>query len=219
MKQLTCLTFVMGFLTLTAAAAVPPACMRGNQQLAINNKQVIDWKQSTRNQYHDRAFVEGKVVQLLSNRRDHMHLEIDLDPSVNDRADHIEIVYNTEFGAVPSFRPGSTAVVCGDYITSNKDSGHYKASPVGAIIHWVHMSPNTGRHEHGYLMIDGVLTGQDNPNDGNNGGGRNGRGDRNRGKRGGGSNWNQNDDSNDQGNDNFDSNYNGDLNRLFTFWK
>jgi hypothetical protein len=164
-KFLSVVFLILAVVSTSSYAAQYPECTRRGQPMEVNNRQVLDWKTSTKNQYQDRGFVVGHVVQALQSRNSHLHLEIDLDPSSNDRADHIEIVYNKEFGAIPRFSQGSEAVVCGDYITSNQETKRYKPSPVGAIIHWVHMSPNPGRHDHGFMMLDGVLTGQENPND------------------------------------------------------
>lgn len=157
------LSFVL--IAASASAANYPSCFRKTNQMQLNNQEVIEWKTTTKNQYHDRGYVVGKVVQALVDRDTHLHLEINLDPSSNDRAKHIEIVYNKEFGPIPAFHQGSEAVVCGDYITSNQATNQYPASPVGAIIHWIHMSPTPARHENGYMMLDGVETGQINPGD------------------------------------------------------
>jgi hypothetical protein len=160
---------VFGGLTVNTLAEAStgsyPICKRQNQRMNINNQQVITWKTSTKNQYLDRGFVEGQVVQALVDRGSHLHIEVNLDPSSNDRANHIELVYNKSFGKVPAFRRGSQVAACGDYITSSKDTPRYKKSPVDAIIHWIHMSPKPERHESGFLMLDGVLTGQVNPDD------------------------------------------------------
>lgn len=132
---------------------------------SINNEQVLQWKENTPSGYKARAFVEGIIVGTLVDRNSHLHLEIDLSAASNSRAEHLEVVYNKQFGEVPSYRQGSVVHACGDYITSNRRNGNYDPSPVGAIIHWIHMSPKQDRHPSGFLAIDGQVTGLVNPND------------------------------------------------------
>jgi hypothetical protein len=70
------------------------------------------------------------------------------------------VIYNEQFGAVPATRAGDQFEACGDYITSNAPSGQYPASPDGAIVHWIHQSPNPKSHDSGYLIVNGVVCGQ-----------------------------------------------------------
>lgn len=132
---------------------------------SVNNEQVLQWKESTQSGYTGRAFVQGVVVGTLVDRGSHLHLEIDLSNVSNTRSDHLEVVYNKQFGEVPTYRQGSMVQACGDYITSTQRNGGYDPSPVGAIIHWIHMSPKENRHPSGFLAIDGQVTGLVNPND------------------------------------------------------
>lgn len=146
-----------------------PECLDGGRS-PINgaiNRQVLEWKEKTQNQYHDRALIVGKLVNVLQERNSHLHLEVDIGTagSLAARNESIEIVYNKSFGEVDGFKTGSTVAACGDYITSNAKSGRYEASPVGAIIHWVHASTDPGKHAHGFLIIDGRLYGQKIPQD------------------------------------------------------
>jgi hypothetical protein len=142
-----------------------PICL-DRQQKPIegnNNDQVLYWKTHSQNQYHDRALVSGVLVGVFLDRRSHLQLDVDLDPSTAGGAlgDHIEIIYNKSFGQVGEFRPGDKVEACGDYITSTKQAGHYPPSPAGAILHWVHKSNNPGRHADGFLAIGGVVYGME----------------------------------------------------------
>lgn len=150
------------------AGAIPGLECKGkeNQNLPINNEEVLKWKESTPNQFKARAHVMGTIVGTLLDRDSHLHIEIDLNSGPQmARNEHLEVVYNKKFGEVPQYRNGMILQACGDYITATQSSGNYKPSPVGAIIHWVHMSPDPHRHAGGFLAIDGKVTGQTNPND------------------------------------------------------
>lgn len=131
----------------------------------VNNAQVLQWKENTKSGYKARAFVEGIVVATLVDRGSHLHIEIDLSNASSSRSEHLEVIYNKQFGEVPQYRQGSLVQACGDYITSTQRNGGYDPSPVGAIIHWIHMSPKPNNHPSGFLAIDGKVTGLVNPND------------------------------------------------------
>jgi hypothetical protein len=143
-----------------------PACMdEDGSPMAPNNDKVVAWKKSTPNHFLNRGFVTGKIVGVKDNGT-HFHIEIAMDGEEDDYAGHIEIVYNYDFGSIPNIPVGGTLVACGDYITSTQ-GGRYPPSPVGAIVHWVHMSPDPYRHASGFLAINGVLYGSQNPENGN----------------------------------------------------
>lgn len=139
-----------------------PACLDGPDEMRIDNQRVLDMKRTTKNQYLDRAFVEGRVARMFNDQTGHDHFSIAIGPGQQDT---IEIVYNQEFGSSPNFQIGDPIVVCGDYITANAKAGGYKPSPDGAIIHWVHFNPGTRsgseRHEHGFIMFGADLVGFD----------------------------------------------------------
>ncbi|MBC7387027.1 MAG: hypothetical protein H7301_12810 [Cryobacterium sp.] len=142
-----------------------PVCMRGTQEIQIDNARVIDMKQKTANQYHDRGFVEGRVAIPPTVQGDHVHFSLAIGPA---KKDTVEIIYNfdTDFGELAQgIRMGDTVVVCGDYITSNAPAGGYRASPDGALIHWTHWNPATRagsmNHEHGFIMTGSTLSGFD----------------------------------------------------------
>jgi hypothetical protein len=129
--------------------------------LPIMNEQVLEWKRTTANQTLKRARVSGSLVKWVQSRKSHEHFEVKIGEGQNDS---VEIVYNSDFGQMPQIAPGARVEVCGDYITSNAQAGRYPPSPMGAIIHWVHFNPGDrdgGKHEHGYVWIDGVLYGHE----------------------------------------------------------
>ena len=149
------------FLTLLAAFAhadnVPNCIDAKGKILPVNNAQVIGWKATSKNQYHDRGHIKGELVKAYSDATHHHHWKVQIGDTATET---IEVVYNEEFGGVPQVEPGSSIEACGDYITSNKKSGPYPASPDGAIVHWVHMSTNSN-HPSGFMVVDGTLCGQD----------------------------------------------------------
>lgn len=142
-----------------ATEASQPSCLASGQELAVNNATVLSWKLSTPNQYHNRAHIQGVLVRDLPDHSGHHHYEVQIG---QNRGDLIEVIYNEQFGSVPPTQPGMTFEACGDYITSNAPTGSYPASPDGAIVHWVHMSPNTQKHDSGYIIVNGVVCGQKN---------------------------------------------------------
>ncbi len=148
---------VGGFLFLAGAvhAAVPPCLENGNPSaLPVNNGQVLEFKQKGKNQFQARAHVQGRLVRITQVRKTHQQFEIQIGPRPQDT---LEVVYNVAFGDLPSLTPNLQVEACGDYITTRQ-------SPSGAIIHWVHWNPGDrdgGKHEHGYVMLDGVVYGQE----------------------------------------------------------
>ena len=126
------------------------------QILPVDDENVLQMKVSTKNSYLARAHISGVITNLYSDRTGHKHFQLHIGPQVSDT---IEVVYNEDFGKTSNVVIGATAEACGDYITSNRDAA-FKASPDGAIIHWVHRSPDLNRHASGFLLINGVLVGQ-----------------------------------------------------------
>jgi hypothetical protein len=146
------------FVSLSQAWAAPSRGSRvcwdndTDSALSVNNDEVLEWKRKTKAQYKDRALVKGTVVREIRSRSTHEHFEIRIGQG---RTDVLEVVYNREFGELPAIQPGMQVEACGDYIT-------VKNSPSGAIIHWVHYNPGDrdgGKHEHGYVVLDGVQYG------------------------------------------------------------
>ena len=172
--------FNIGFLALSFLAASAfgsdvsqpniPSCLGGKgnaQAMDVNNAQLLTLKNdaSVPSGFPTRGYIKGKVYAPPTNQNVHMHVEIDVSPTLNsvDVADHIELIYNSAFGAVGAINVGSEVYACGDFIKSTEPNGPYPASPEGAIIHWVHKAPNPQRHPSGYVVIDGRLIGQEAP--------------------------------------------------------
>jgi hypothetical protein len=139
----------------------PPTCLDEHSKvLEYNNEVVVRWVKSTPNQYKSRAHINGTVVKIYAMQSDHHHISVQIGNNVTEV---IEVIYNEAFGKiVREVEVGSTVQACGDYITSKAPHGPYRASPDGAILHWVHRSTKSSHH-HGYLMIDGILYGDNKP--------------------------------------------------------
>ncbi len=144
----------------TEPGGLPPCLENGNSEpLPVMNDAVLEWKRTTANQTLKRGRISGVLVKVVQSRASHEHLEVKIGPQDDDS---IELVYNQEFGRMPTFAAGAQVDACGDYITANASTGRYPPSPMGAILHWIHFNPGDrdgGRHEHGYIMVDGVLYG------------------------------------------------------------
>lgn len=139
-----------------------PVCMNGSEEVRVDNAQVLKWKTTTKNQYLDRGYVSGTVSIAPTMKNGHSHFFMKIGPGPKD---DLEIVYNIEFGTMPSVKVGDPLIVCGDYITSNAPTERYEASPAGAIIHWVHYNPGTRqsskKHPHGFIQFGSTLVGFD----------------------------------------------------------
>lgn len=134
---------------------------RGNA-LPINNKQALSWKygpDQRPNQFRARARLRGYVELSYPDRNGHRHFVIQIGP--DEARDTVEVIYNEDFGPIPDLSKGMRVEACGDFIISTEQSGEYPPSPVGAIIHWVHMNPSHRGHPPGYLWIEGKLCGQE----------------------------------------------------------
>ena len=140
-----------------SAFAQTPVCLGQNgQALEVNNQEVLNWIRSSHNQYRNRGHIYGSLTQIYPDKTGHHHLGVQIGQNSSDM---IEVIYNEDFGGMPNLHQGSVIEACGDYITSNAPAGGYPASPAGAIVHWVHMSPNP-RHYSGFVVVDGNVCGQ-----------------------------------------------------------
>ncbi len=162
------------FFTFLAALVLAPAAQAGGynslpvcednrgRAMQPNNEQVLAWKTSTPNQYTDRGFITGTLVGVLLDKGSHLRLDVFVGPDrTGGRNTDIELVYNRAFGDVRSqLRPGMQVAACGDFINAFAPTGRYPASPVGAILHWIHKKMR-GSHPNGFMMIDGQLYGQE----------------------------------------------------------
>ena len=137
----------------TSNGAVPE-CMDKGAALNVDNAEVLKMETTTANQFLSRGHVQGTVEQMFPDATGHRHFSLKIGPNPGD---HIEIIYNLSFGEMP-VKVGDNVEACGDYITSNAPSGGYKASPDGALLHWVHKS--TSSHDQGFVIVNGQLYGQ-----------------------------------------------------------
>jgi hypothetical protein len=156
------LGFLLALVSSTIAAsafAFDAPCMTGNQVMNYNNQQVIAWKENNQvpSGWKSRANVNGVVLGIFPDRNGHDHFIIQIGP--NQSTDTLEVVYNNDFGDLPTIQPGMQIHACGDFIKSTAQNGPYPPSPAGAIVHWVHQNPNRNGHENGYLVIDNVTYG------------------------------------------------------------
>ncbi len=144
-------------LNVAQSSSQAPTCM-GNQgqALPVDDANVLQMKVSTKNSFLARAHVAGVISHLYNDATGHKHFQLKIGPQATDT---LEVVYNEDFGKTSEVAVGAQVEACGDYITSNVDS-RYKASPDGAIIHWVHRSPDLNRHASGFLIINGAVVGQ-----------------------------------------------------------
>jgi hypothetical protein len=141
-----------------AADEIPP-CMEKGKPIPVDNQEVLTWKSSTPNNFKQRAYVKGKVLQAYPDHSGHEHFQLQIGPDPEN--DTIEVIYNKKFGDVPAPTPGMKVKACGDYITSTSQTSGFPVSPDGAIIHWVHMNPKNQGHAHGFMVMDGDLIGYD----------------------------------------------------------
>jgi hypothetical protein len=153
------LVFFLGIQVAEASfsEAVPPCLDDQYRPLNIDNAHVLRLRESTQDQYKDRAFVNGVVTNVYADRTGHNHFALNLD---SHPAGDIEIIYNQKFGRIPQIVPGMNVLACGDYITAGPRSR--LPSPMGAIIHWVHYNPGDrdgGKHPHGFIGVNGRIYG------------------------------------------------------------
>lgn len=134
-------------------------CLDKSQPVPIDNAEVLNWKDSTNNQFLARAHIEGTLTKVYPQKSGHTHFEVKIGPKPTDT---IEAVYNNSFGKLPALKSNMKIEACGDYITSTQETPQYPPSPDGAIIHWIHRNPKPSGHDSGFLMIDGVPYGQGN---------------------------------------------------------
>jgi hypothetical protein len=125
--------------------------------LPVMNEQVLKYKTTTANQFLARGRVSGVIRNIYPIKNGHYHFQAVIGPKASDT---IEVIYNIAFGQINNIVPGLPVEACGDYITSIAPTNTYEPSPDGAIIHWVHRSPDQGRHKSGYVIINNIVYGQ-----------------------------------------------------------
>jgi hypothetical protein len=137
---------------------IPPCLDKNQNVIPIENERVLEMKKSTPNQYKTQSHVMGPITEIYPDSSKHQHFAIQLGQSPDEG---LEVIYNIEFGDLPELKIGMMVEACGEYITSNAPS-RFPASPMGAIIHWVHINPRGGAKAHpsGFVAIDSYLYGQ-----------------------------------------------------------
>jgi hypothetical protein len=139
------------------ALADEMTCMDHGRELAVNNDQALRWRDERPSGFHTRAFISGTVDEVFPDRTGHRHFSLKIGPHFED---HIEIVYEQNFGRMPLPSVGDPASACGDYIVATESNGRYPPSPDGALVHWVHRS-NNDRHDDGFVVLKGIVYGND----------------------------------------------------------
>ncbi|UOF01738.1 hypothetical protein [Bdellovibrio reynosensis] len=137
-------------------AFAAPACMDRKDRLDYNESRLLLYRDEMEPKFTARAFIKGIIVGIIEDRQKHVHFEVDLDGDLATRDDRIEVIYNTKFGPVPENRPGDELIACGDFVAD-------PYSPFKAVVHWLHMAPKKSNHDHGYMIINGQITGLVNP--------------------------------------------------------
>lgn len=158
MYSFVALAFLLSSFALASVST--PDCIDGGAPLAVNNDTILNWKQTTANQFKARGHILGSLQKIYPDHTGHTHFEVKIGAGNKDT---IEVIYNEEFGRMPDLVIGMKVEACGDYITSNKPGRSYPASPDGAILHWVHKAMG-GSHPGGYVTLNGVVYGQQDAN-------------------------------------------------------
>lgn len=128
------------------------SCMDKKLSLDFNESQVLVWRDQQPHKFTARAYIKGRLVQLIEDRQRHVHFEVDLDEDLNTNDDRVEVIFNTGFGPLPAYQPGDEVIACGDFVVDNY-------SPHRAVIHWLHLSPKKNKHDDGFIIINGVIAG------------------------------------------------------------
>ncbi|MGE5087406.1 MAG: hypothetical protein ACM3MG_13965 [Bacillota bacterium] len=149
------LSFVFVVFSASFSVAATPDCLVKSQVLPVINEQILAWKRQTKNGFKSRGHLEGTLTKIYPDKSGHVHIQVQIGQNYYET---IEVIYNQRFGKVAPMQIGAKVEACGDYITAKAINGKYRASPDGAILHWVHESTRPG-HESGYMMIDGVVYG------------------------------------------------------------
>ena len=134
-------------------------CMNQGQVLPVMNEQALQWRETQASGFKTRALISGTVDEVFPDQTGHRHFSLKVGPNPGD---HIEVIYNESFGAMPLPQTGEEAQACGDYIVATQQNGGYAASPDGALVHWVHKNTDHSSHDNGYVVLNGVVYGNEN---------------------------------------------------------
>ena len=153
MNLINIFSILFVFLLSLRSQAGFPACMDKQERLELNMSQILNYRDQLENKFTARAYIKGIIVGVIENRQNHTHFEVDLDNNLESIDDRIEVIYSTKFGELPSYKTGDEIIACGDFIID-------QYSPLKAVVHWLHLSPPGNKHEHGFLIINGIVAGQ-----------------------------------------------------------
>lgn len=152
MKKYILAFFVFTWFGIQVSAA--PACLDNKKPMTYNHEKLLNLRESMPKKFTARAYVRGKIVRVMEDRQNHIHFEVDFDGDFQTSDDRLEVIYNRKFGPVPDFRSGESLIACGDFVID-------PYSPTKAVVHWLHINPHQKGHDHGFLIINGILTGQE----------------------------------------------------------
>ncbi len=140
------------FIVVSSTTSASPSCFDKKITLEIDNQKALNIKNSMEKGYKTRAFISGTIIQTIENRQGHSHFEIDLDTDPTTISDRVEAVFNNEYGPLPEVVGGEKVLLCGDFIID-------QYSPFQAVIHWLHRSYNSKKHDHGFMIINDQVFG------------------------------------------------------------
>ena len=142
---------LVNLMSLSSKSFALPACYDDDRKtvVAVNNSDVLQWLLSGSG-WH-RAMVTGVVVKRLPDQTGHAHFLVDLN---GDGKSDIEIIHQSDFGAVQGIAPGANVAVCGDFLKQGMDG-------VKGFIHWTHCNPGTREPDHpqGWVSVNGSVYG------------------------------------------------------------
>lgn len=151
MKKLIAILVIL-LMALAEQAHAIPACMDKKTNLSVENTAPEKYKAFMEKGFKTRLLLKGTIVEQTENRQGHTHFTVDLDANMATTDDRIEAIYNNEYGELPSIKGGEETILCGDFIVD-------PYSPEKAVIHWLHKSPSTKKHDHGFVVINSVIYG------------------------------------------------------------
>lgn len=156
MKLITVFLFLVLFSNDLFAQTKAPACLDKKERMEFNDNRLLLYRDEMEKKFTARGFIKGTLISVIEDRQKHVHFEVDLDEDLQTTDDRLEVIYNTKFGPLPEFNAGDEIIACGDFVVD-------PYSPHGAVLHWLHSSPELKKHEHGYLMINGIIAGNEIP--------------------------------------------------------
>lgn len=147
-------TLLILALTFLTSISFAETCFEKKKPLENNESELLKYRDFMEKGFKTRGHVDGLVVEQTENRQGHLHFILDLDSDLTTSDDHLEIIYNQQYGEIAEVLPGSRVRACGDFIVD-----HY--SPTKAVLHWLHLNPNKKKnhHEDGFLIIDNQVFG------------------------------------------------------------